>query len=95
MTDSFKDVIFRYGSVAIAVAILVAGAIVIIPTYRDIQKLKEREADFVARIERKNREVAELRKKQRRFETDVDFIETIARQNNRVYPGEYVFIFED
>lgn len=95
MTDSIKDRIFRYGSAVMAAAILLSGAGIIIPTYRRNQELKAREADYVARIERKSREIKELREKQERFKSDTEFIESIARQNNRVYPGEYVFIFED
>jgi hypothetical protein len=30
---------------------------------------------------------------QRRFRTDADFVESIARQNRRVFPGELVFVF--
>ena len=39
-------------------------------------------------------EIAQLRDYQRRFRTDKDFVETIARQNHRVFPGELVFLFE-
>ena len=46
------------------------------------------------RIDRKKREIAELVENQRRFKTDADFVEKIARQNHRVLPGELVFIFE-
>ena len=31
---------------------------------------------------------------QRRFKTDADFVERIARQNHRVFPGDLVFIFD-
>ena len=47
------------------------------------------------RIEEKKREIAKLIDYQKRFKTDPDLVERIARQNGRVYPGELVFIFDD
>ena len=41
------------------------------------------------------RKTAELVEKQRRFQTDREFVESIARQNHRVYPGELVFLFPE
>ena len=90
-----KDMIFRYGSVAMALAILGSGVFFLIPTYRNRQGLRAREAELCERIERKSKEISALREKQRRFQTDREFIESIARQNNKVYPGELVFIFDD
>ena len=40
-------------------------------------------------------EIASIRERQRRFNTDREFVEMLARQNRRVYPGEIVFVFED
>jgi cell division protein FtsB len=48
-----------------------------------------------AQIEAKQRQIAKLSENQRRFRSDPDFVESIARQNRRVFPGELVFIFED
>lgn len=87
--------IFRYGSIAMALAILGTGAFFLVPTYSRSQDLKAQEAKFDELIERKAKEISALREKQRRFQSDEEFIESIARQNNRVYPGELVFIFED
>ena len=90
-----KDMIFRYGSIAMALAILGTGVFFLVPTYSRSQDLKAKEAKCDELIERKTKEVSALREKQRRFQSDEEFIESIARQNNRVYPGELVFIFED
>jgi cell division protein FtsB len=59
------------------------------------QSLKERNAELARQIDEKRREIADLLDRQRRFKTDRDFVETIARRNKRVYPGELVFVFED
>ena len=40
-------------------------------------------------------EIAKLLDNQRRFRTDPDFVEHIARQNHRVFPGELVFMFNE
>ena len=48
-----------------------------------------------AELEEKKKEIARLVENQRRFRTDPDFVEAIARRNRRVFPGELVFIFED
>lgn len=52
-------------------------------------------AELEIRIANKQREIAHLRENQRRFRNDPDFIEKIARQNHRVFPGELVFVFDD
>lgn len=46
-------------------------------------------------IEDKQREIALIKAKQRRFNTDREFVESLARQNRRVFPGELVFVFDD
>ena len=43
----------------------------------------------------KYRQAQDFREKQRRFNTDREFVESLARQNRRVYPGELVFIFDE
>ena len=51
-------------------------------------------AELQEEIDRRKRAIAKLVENQRRFKTDSDFVEKIARQNQRVFPGELVFIFE-
>jgi ABC-type amino acid transport substrate-binding protein len=50
---------------------------------------------FLKQIEEKKAEIAAIREKQRRFNSDREFVEALARQNRRVYPGELVFIFDE
>lgn len=69
-----------------------------VPAYRSWRRrdlLREREAELRRQIELKNREIAQLSENQRRFQSDNDFVEAIARRHQRVFPGELVFIFED
>ena len=75
--------------------IIVGGSALAYPTWRRGQSLKRQEAELRSLIEKKKREIAQLEENQRRFRTDPEFVEMIARQNKRVFPGELVFIFED
>ena len=77
------------------VGIVVAGALSAYPKYRHAQDLCAERDRILQRIEEKQREIAELRNQQRRFNTDREFIETLARRNRRVFPGELVFIFDN
>ena len=95
MQDSLKEKIVRAFAVAILLAVFVAGLVFVRPDYLRSQSLKERNAELARQIDEKRREIADLLDRQRRFKTDREFVETIARRNKRVYPGELVFVFED
>ena len=94
MNESLKDRIARYLTYAALLLIIVGGAVMMYPNYRRSEALKQQNAELQERIVEKKREIAQLLDYQRRFRTDADFVETIARQNHRVFPGELVFIFE-
>lgn len=95
MGGSIKDCLYKFGFLVITVVIIVGFAIALYPNYQRRNSLIAKEAEYSRLIEEKKLEIADLREKQSRFQNDTDFIESIARQNNRVYPGELVFIFED
>ena len=80
MNESLKDKVVKYLTYAVLLLIVGGGLVMMYPNYRRSESLK--------------RQNAELLECQRRFRTDADFVEAIARQNNRVFPGELVFIFE-
>lgn len=77
------------------VLIIGGGLVFIYPNYCQGQALRAKERDLQCQIEAKKAEIARLAEYQRRFKTDPDFVESIARQNRRVYPGELIFLFED
>lgn len=77
------------------ISIVVTGVMVSYPKYRQASGLASERERILRRIDEKNREIAEIRAKQRRFNTDREFVETLARRNRRVFPGELVFIFDD
>jgi cell division protein FtsB len=95
MNDAWKDKIVKWSTLILVAIVFVGGLLVTWPNYRRGQSLKEQEAELMERIEGKRREIAKLIDNQRRFRTDPDFVEHIARQNRRVFPGELVFVFKE
>ena len=75
--------------------VIVAGAMLSYPKYRQAQGLRRERDQIRRRIEEKSREIAEIRDRQRRFNTDREFVESLARENRRVFPNEIVFVFEN
>lgn len=74
--------------------ILIGGTLMMCPDFRRSQSLKRQNAELQERIEAKKAEIEKLLENQRRFRTDPDFVESIARQNHRVFPGELIFIYD-
>ncbi len=95
MQEGYKDKILRVGAIVLVLVILVTGLVTAWPTYVASRGLRQRDAELATRIEKKRQEIEELKNNQRRYRTDSDFVEAIARKNRRVFPGELVFIFED
>ena len=95
MQSDFKDRILAWTAKIFLFGILVAGACFLYPTYQRGRSLKLQEEELDRRLEAKREEIRQLSENQRRFRSERDFVELIARQNRRVYPGELVFVFED
>lgn len=94
MHEEFKEKVLRTATVVILLVIIVGGLLMMYPNYRRSQALKRQNAELQETIDRKKREIDALLENQRRFRADPDFVEMIARQNCRVFPGELVFTFE-
>ena len=95
MKDEVKSRFLNWFTAIAIVVTIVGGSLMAYPNFRRGQELRRQEAELKRQIEEKKREIAKLTEYQRRFRNDPDFVEAIARQNRRVYPGELVFIFED
>ncbi len=95
MKEGFKERVFKTFTVVLVLIILIGGLVVAWPDYLRGCAIKQKDLELSARIEEKKAEIQSLKEKQSRFRTDRDFVEAIARQNNRVFPGELVFIFEE
>ena len=94
MSESLKETAIKYLTYFVLAIIIVVGIAMMYPDYRRSESLKRQNAELQAQIESRRKEIARLVENQRRFRTDADFVEKIARQNHRVFPGELVFIFE-
>ena len=93
--DKWLDRLFKLFFFAAFVAIVVTGVTISYPKYRQAKDLRTEHARILKQIDEKKAEIAAIREKQRRFNTDREFVESLARQNRRVYPGELVFIFDE
>ena len=94
MKDVLKDRVVSFLTYGVLTLIVVGGLVMMYPDFRRSESLKRQNAELQEQIDSKKREIAALMDNQRRFRTDADFVEMIARQNHRVFPGELVFIFE-
>lgn len=84
------------GLFVVAFAVIVAtGLMITLPKYRQAKGLEKACAELQHRIELKKREIAEVKDKQLRFRTDREFVEGLARENRRAFPGELVFTFDN
>ena len=95
MDSEFKDRIFNWAARIILLGVIVVGACFLWPRYQRERSLRSQEAELDQRLAEKRAEIHKLSENQRRFKTDRDFVELIARQKGRVVPGELVFVFED
>ena len=87
MKNNLIDKLFQGLFVAAFVAIVAIGLMITFPKYRQAKGLDKTCADLQYRID--------LKKKQIRFKTDREFVEGLARENRRAFPGEIVFTFDD
>ena len=94
MNESLSDKVAKYLTYAVLLLIVASGVVIIYPNYRRSESLKRQNEELQRRIDAKKQEIARLIDNQRRFRTDKDFVEMLARQNHRVFPGELVFLFE-
>lgn len=95
MDSDFKDRIFRICSITLVMSVIVVGTIFLWPRYQRERSLRNQEAELDQRLAEKREEIRKLAENQRRFKSDREFVEFIARQNGRVFPGELVFRFRE
>mgnify|MGYP003316810250 CR=1 FL=1 len=95
MEADFKDKVFFWAARVILFGVFVVGVCFLWPRYQRERSLRNQEAELDQRLAEKRAEIRKLSENQRRFKTDRDFVELIARKNGRVFPGELVFLFED
>ena len=86
MKETTKDKILNAVFIGVALVIVVIGLAHLTPTL---------ESAVDAEIASMRRETSDYADRTRRFNSDSEQVEAVARQNHRVYPGEVVFVFED
>ncbi len=74
--------------------IIVAGVWLSIPKWRKAQGLNAERERIMQKITARQAEIDAMRENQRRFKTDREFVEMLARKNHRLFPGEVVFVFD-
>lgn len=95
MNDSLKEKFLTIVTGGILVLILIGGLGIMYPDYARRRALCAQNAELRKTLTAKQNEINRLRENQRRFNTDSDFVELLARQNRRVFPGELVFSFDE
>lgn len=95
MNEEVKEKFAKWFARIVILAIIVVGLVMVWPAYLRGEALKRQKSELEGRIDRRQQDVAKVIEFQHRFRSDADFVEHIARQNRRVFPGELVFIFED
>lgn len=95
MNEGLKEKFLHWFTIAVIAIVVFGGLAIAYRPWKRGQALKQQEAELRAQIEAKKAEIARLKENQQRFRTDADFVERIARQNRRVFPGELVFIFDN
>ncbi len=95
MKEDSKDSLYTFFALAVIALVVVWGGIKAYPHYVRFRALKGQIAERDALIREKEDRLSKIAEMQRRFQTDSEFVEAVARQNHRYYPGELVFVFEN
>ena len=95
MKEDSKDGLYTFFALAVIALVIVWGGVKAYPHYVRFRALKGQIAERDSMIREKEGKLSKMAELQRRFQTDPEFVEAVARQNHRVYPGELVFVFEN
>lgn len=94
MAVNYMRIVLRMGFASLLVLLFVAFGVICLPKYRQLRQLSLKRDLLENRIQVKQQEIADLKRRQQRFREDPEFVERIARQNRRVRPGEIIFVGE-
>lgn len=92
---TLTQIIYRTALIVIAIAILTALAMVLLPVISNANALRAEKSGQEAEIAAKEARIQQLKSYQERFITDPDFVEHTARELGLVAPGETVYEFSD
>lgn len=92
--STWVDRFFQTLFVVCFAAIVLVGVWASIPKWRKAQDLNAERDRIMQKITARQAEIDAMRENQRRFNTDREFVEMLARKNHRLFPGEVVFVFD-
>lgn len=95
MKEGARDRFLNIVTIVLLALIIGGGALLAFPSWRRGESLKRQEREWQDRIRDKKAEVEKLRDYQKRFSRDGDFVESVARSNDRAYVDEIIFVFDD
>ncbi len=79
----------------LAAAVIVLGGVCFcIPQIQLLRGIEDKKMKFLRDIDTCDRQIKAIRLNQERFKTSPEFIEWLAREQQRIAPNEIVFIFE-
>jgi cell division protein FtsB len=88
------QIIYRTSCIVLAVALLAALGMFLVPVIREANALRAEKMTLEADIARKETRIRELRSNQDRFVNDPDFVEHTAREIGLVTPDETVYEYD-
>ncbi len=95
MKEHIKDNILKTVTTVIILLVLFVGIVKWVPVLNNLENLKKKDAALDAEIAAVNLESSEYSERVRRFQSSSEQVESIARRDHRVYPGEVVFVFPE
>ena len=95
MNEALKEKCLTFLTGGMLIVIFLGGLGIMYPDYVRSRALRVQNDELRKTLEAKQLEIKRLQENQRRFKDDPDFVELLARQNRRVFPGELVFSFDD
>lgn len=93
--EQFFKRLAQIAYVIAAVVIIAGGVYFCLPQIQQLRGLEEQKRDLQQRIDLRDRDIRAVKLNQHQFNTSPEFIEWLARKENRIAPNETVFIFEE
>lgn len=94
MEQFFKKLV-QIAWVAAAVLVVIGGVYFCLPQIQQLRGLENQKQDLLHQIDLRDRSIRTIKQNQLRFRNSPEFIEQLARKENRIAPNEIVFIFDE
>ncbi len=94
-TEKYWNMILRSAMAIIAGMLLVGALLMFLPKVKQMQAYEETRDTLQQRLDITVAAEKELKEKQRRFQTDPDFVEKVAHEVGYARPNETIFHFPE